>query len=129
MNLILHPALLYAALALGLVGCLALFFALKLEIRRLEAHAAKREQAQARVWTARLEILERKQGELEETAQFMAPPGPPASGFNLTRRSQAIQMFRRGETPEQIARTLGVPRNEVDLLLKVHGIVLAAYNS
>ena len=33
-------------------------------------------------------------------------------------------MHRRGDPPEQIAATLAVSRQEVDLLLKVHRIVM-----
>jgi hypothetical protein len=38
------------------------------------------------------------------------------SGLNL-------RMFRKGEPKERIAMALEVPLQEVDLLLKVHGIV------
>jgi hypothetical protein len=34
-------------------------------------------------------------------------------------------MSRRGETPGQIAAALELPRGEVDLLLKVHRIVVS----
>jgi len=33
-------------------------------------------------------------------------------------------MRRRGENPETIAAALSLPRNEVDLLLKVHQLAL-----
>jgi hypothetical protein len=45
-------------------------------------------------------------------------------GINLSRRSQALRMHRKGDRPEQIAAALEVPRQEVELLLKVHQIVL-----
>lgn len=45
-------------------------------------------------------------------------------GLNLTTRSQALRLHRHGESAENIARVLEVPRQEVDLLLKVHGIVI-----
>jgi SOS response regulatory protein OraA/RecX len=51
--------------------------------------------------------------------------GVPKPGLNLSKRSQALRMHRRGETPEQIAAALVVSRQEVDLLLKVHRIVMA----
>ena len=41
-------------------------------------------------------------------------------GLNLSKRSQALRMHRRGEPAEQIAATLAVSRQEVDLLLKIH---------
>ena len=50
--------------------------------------------------------------------------GAPRPGLNLSKRSQALRMHRRGEPPEQIAATLAVSRQEVDLLLKVHRIVM-----
>lgn len=49
---------------------------------------------------------------------------PLRSGINLSRRSQALRLYRRGETPEQIASSLMVPTGEVRLLLKVHRLVL-----
>lgn len=53
-------------------------------------------------------------------------PGAPRSCMNLSRRSQALRLHRRGESPAQIARALDLPRQEVDLLLKVHEIVLTS---
>ena len=72
-------------------------------------------------WKASVEALER------ERRQFIVQPGPaPATnGLNLTKRSQVLQLHRRGETPQQIALALGVPRNEIELLIKVQQIVLA----
>lgn len=52
-----------------------------------------------------------------------AAPGPKI-GLNLTKRAQALRMHRRGDPPEQIAALLDIPFQEVDLLLKVHRIVL-----
>ncbi len=59
------------------------------------------------------------------------PPRAAASGgagpaLNLSKRSQALRMHRRGDEPEAIASTLGVPLQEIELLLKVHRIVIAA---
>jgi hypothetical protein len=48
----------------------------------------------------------------------------PKAGFNLSKRSQALRMHRRGEAPGHIASTLELPRQEVELLLKVHRIVI-----
>ena len=53
----------------------------------------------------------------------MAPPAL-RPGINLTMRSQALRAHRRGESAEQISKVLQVPRREVELLLKVHRIVL-----
>jgi hypothetical protein len=63
--------------------------------------------------------------QLEEAA-VQSPPATPALGpaINLNKRGHALRMSRRGESPETIAGALGVPRNEVDLLLKVHFLAL-----
>ena len=60
----------------------------------------------------------------QQPAMPPAPLSPPKPGLNLTNRSQALRMFRRGESPEQIAKSLEVPRQEIDLLLKVHRLVI-----
>jgi hypothetical protein len=52
-------------------------------------------------------------------------PAAPRSGLNLGKRSQALRMHRRGEPPAQIAATLEVPVQEVELLIKVHRIVIS----
>lgn len=62
--------------------------------------------------------------ELKSHPVVTAPAGIPKSGFNLSKRSQALRMHRRGEQPEQIAASLDLPRQEVELLLKVHRIVI-----
>src|SRR5882724_5540798 len=51
----------------------------------------------------------------------MAPPVPGFArpGLNLNKRSQALRMHRQGENAARIAATLELPRQEVDLLLKV----------
>ena len=54
------------------------------------------------------------------------PPGLPKPGLNLSKRSHALRMHRRGEGAEQIAAALDLPRQEVELLLKVHRIVLSS---
>jgi hypothetical protein len=58
---------------------------------------------------------------------LVAPlPGMPKPGLNLNKRSHALRMHRRGEGAEQIAAALELPRQKVDLLLKVHRIVLSS---
>jgi hypothetical protein len=52
-------------------------------------------------------------------------PAVARPGMNLSKRSQALRLHRRGETTDQIASEMQLPRQEVDLLLKVHRIVLS----
>jgi hypothetical protein len=62
--------------------------------------------------------------DLEHQPQPAAAPAAPLAGLNLTKRSQALRMHRKGDAPERIATALEVPLQEVDLLIKVHRIVL-----
>ena len=63
--------------------------------------------------------------DLQKHPPFASPPGLPKPGLNLNKRSQALRMHRHGEGAEQIAYALDLPRQEVDLLLKVHRIVIS----
>jgi hypothetical protein len=49
----------------------------------------------------------------------------PRAALNLSKRSQALRLHRRGESPEKIAAALEIPRQELELLLKVHRIVMS----
>jgi hypothetical protein len=44
--------------------------------------------------------------------------------LNLSKRTQVLRLHRAGEGSAAIATSLGLPRGEVDLLIKVHGMVL-----
>jgi len=72
-----------------------------------------------------MEALAVQVQDAQQQARQMAP-AIPRPGLNLTRRSQALRMHRRGEPPDQIAAALEIPRQEVDLLLKVHRIVISS---
>ena len=63
--------------------------------------------------------------DLQKHPLVAPPPGLPRPGLNLNKRSHALRMHRHGEGAEQIAAALDLPRQEVDLLLKVHRIVLS----
>ena len=54
-----------------------------------------------------------------------ALPPVPRAGLNLCKRSQVLRMHRKGDPPDRIAAALEVPLQEVDLLIKVHRIVLS----
>lgn len=80
---------------------------------------------------AAIGVLQQKMDELQQQvddlrrASAPAPVFPgPRGGLNLDKRSQALRMHRRGESPKQIAELLEIPLQEVNLLLKVHRIVL-----
>jgi hypothetical protein len=74
----------------------------------------------------KIELLEAELRDLRQQPLAPFTPHAPRPGMNLDRRSQALRMRRRGESPAQIAASLDLPLQEVDLLLKVHRIVLRA---
>jgi plasmid stabilization system protein ParE len=63
--------------------------------------------------------------DLQQQPRAEVAPAPlPRPALNISTRSQALRMHRRGDSPAQIASVLNVPLQEIDLLLKVHRIVL-----
>jgi hypothetical protein len=127
MNLewVLNPATQYAAMATGMAACLSLFLSQKRDLVASEARAAKRMSAAEAEWSARMASLEERSQELSRVSGLLVPPAPLRSGLNISKRSQALQMLRRGETPQDISATLAIPRNEIDLLVKVQRMTLS----
>jgi hypothetical protein len=121
----LHPAMPYAVIAIGLALCLFLFVSLKRDLRVGEARWGKKLGALETDWQAKMKSLDERWEELSQVSNLLVPPPPPQSGLNLNKRSQALQMHRRGEAPPDIAAALSIPRNEVELLVKVQRIVLS----
>jgi hypothetical protein len=121
------PVLLLAGaigfLLAGIAASLLCLARVRMVLRALPASSASE---------AAVEILEQKltalEGEVRDLARHAAsPPGLPASpraAFNLEKRSHALRLHRRGEPVPQIAAALELPQQEVELLIKVHRIVL-----
>jgi hypothetical protein len=112
---------LLAALAASLL-CLA---RVRTVLRALPQTSAS--EAALEVLQEKLESLEREVRELPALASVSAPSGLPAApraALNLEKRSHAIRLHRRGEPPARIASALELPQQEVELLIKVHRIVL-----
>jgi hypothetical protein len=117
----LMPLLPYALIAVGLFSSLALFLTLKREIRRL-------------VFRQTTRIEDMMATRLEEAARPPEPvalvagepvtfvPAPLHAGLNLNKRVHAMRMLRRGEDIGHVAAALGVPRREVELLIRVQSI-------
>jgi hypothetical protein len=122
---LLNPAMLYAVIAIGLGLCLFLFVSLKRDLRACDVRGRKKIAALETEWQATMESLDERWKELSQVSNLLVPPTPPRSGLNLTKRSQALQMHRRGEAPQEIAAALSIPQNEVELLVKVQQIMLA----
>lgn len=62
--------------------------------------------------------------DIELQPSAAATPAIPRAGLNLSKRSQVLRMHRKGDAAERIAAALEVPRQEVELLIKVHRIVI-----
>jgi hypothetical protein len=119
----------YVLVALNALLSLVFFLCLENELRSLKNGLPRRRKADpapdplAADLKAKLDELSARVRDTEERAGI-AIPLPPKSSLNLNRRTQVIRMSRRGEPAENIAAALSLPRQEVELLLKVHGLVL-----
>jgi hypothetical protein len=105
----------YLLIAAGLFATLGLFMTLKHEIRR----QAQREKKQIEEIMVRLDQTSRV---AEPAVQEIPVPAPLRAGLNLNRRVHAMRMLRRGEDVSHVAAALGVPRKEVELLIRVQAI-------
>jgi hypothetical protein len=131
-RMLISPQLISLAAISGLVlaGVAVSFFTLwrahTLLNRAVAALAPIRPSSSGDIDLLKREIQElRKQ--VQDTPLPVAPstlPATPRSGLNLEKRSQALRLHRRGEAPAEIAATLDIPLQEVELLIKVHRIVL-----
>ncbi|BDC52042.1 hypothetical protein F183_A43570 [Bryobacterales bacterium F-183] len=96
---------------------------------RFERHRQAEEQSlramrgiQATTLTLKTEVEELR----EICRDLAARPIPSSSvGMPAAKRSQAIRMLRRGESPENIAAALRLPRSHVQMLEKLRALSLA----
>lgn len=108
--MIIHVLISYVLLSLGLISSLALFLSIKRELRSIALKSMKRMEEMAR------EIAE-KPAPREPDPVFI--PASPRPGMNISNRVHAMRMVRRNEDVSHIAAALGVPRREVELLIRV----------
>jgi hypothetical protein len=124
-----HPLGYYGLLAVGLVLCLYLFISVKKENALLRQRLEKQRQDSQDAFVEFSRALSNLENSLQEhernEEQIVPVRVSPAASINLTKRSQALRMYRRGETAEQICSALQMPRNEVELLLKVQKALAA----
>lgn len=129
-SLMLPVALMMAGMGLALLAALYLFCTLKADLRAAERRIEPVPSAELQSWERRLESLETRAQYSPPAAVSLEPAAAEAStvpirpGMNLSRRSQALRLARRGEKPEQIASRLGLATGEVRLLLKIHGMLV-----
>jgi len=114
---VLDPVVSTVVMGVGLMGSLALWI-----LEKIEARAARRTFADFRLSTeAAIQDLSARIEELRAAPVSETAPSQVMSvqGMNLTTRTKALRMHRRGETIPGIAAALGVQQEEVDLLLKL----------
>lgn len=114
-----------AAFLLALLGSGTALLMARLAIGAARQSAAVGANVQngMRALVARFENLEQLAEALRRQPAEVAPD--PGAALNLNKRAQVLRMHRRGDPPEQIASLLEVPRQEVDLLIKVHRIIIS----
>jgi hypothetical protein len=120
----------YIAIGISLIVFLGLFFQLARTVEKLRSRLGKLESQvqQATELSLRINGLNLRIEELESTAGPRAETltGKPGA-LNGTVRSKVLKMHRLGQAAERIADNLRVPKGEVDLLVKVHQIVMRPY--
>jgi len=117
----------YVLAALGLSVCLFLTITMESEMRRLKSRWGGRRSAETRIareLETKVAELNERLREAEDRAGMLAAPVAPKSGLNVNKRTQVLRLSRRGEQAENIALLLGLPRREVELLLKVHALAV-----
>jgi hypothetical protein len=119
----------YIALTVSLIVFLGLFAGLSRTVEKLRSRMGKFETQvqQATELTAGISGLKSRIEELESGAPVSEIPTGKAASLNGTVRSKILKMHRLGQPIERIADNLRVPKGEVDLLVKVHQIVMRPY--
>ena len=116
-----------AVLAVAAIGAslFAVWRAQVLVIWADERERASLEECQAAI-AALQKALDGLTAELQDLRQQgpASVPSVPRAGLNLCKRSQVLRMHRKGDALERIAAVLEVPLQEVDLLLKVHRLIV-----
>lgn len=108
----------YLLIAAGLLSTLALFMTLKREIRR----QAQRQKKRIEEMAVQLNEVNRSPEPAAEEPAVTFVPAPLRAGLNLNKRVHAMRMLRRGEDISFITAALGVPRKEIELLIRVQSI-------
>jgi len=115
------------ALAGAALSVLTFWYAKSSAGAALRRVAALEEEVQAELREARAQVdmLATEVRDIEVPPAIAAVPAMPRPGLNLTKRAQVLRMHRHGEEPQGIATALELPLAEVELLLKVHRIIIS----
>ncbi len=118
-SILLNPLIPYIAAALGIVAALVLFLSVKREVHK----TAQRERRHVEDMLQRLEEAGQPANSSPDPVFIPVAMRP---GLNVTRRVHAMRMLRRGDDTAHIAAALGIPQREVELLIRVQGMVTKA---
>jgi hypothetical protein len=117
----------YGSLAAALILSVALFFNAKAEIgrlRRILDAEMERNRQTVRACETRLDSLSAQLAEVGARGGASAALASTPASLNVSKRGQVLRLHRAGKTSEQICESMAVPRTEVDLLIKVHQLML-----
>jgi hypothetical protein len=128
----------YLTVVANLAVVLGVLFGVSQRVRELGSRATKQDKTvateaarlSAEVAELKTRVLELEREQADNSLRAgMAPIAAAASGTNVnnTLRSKVLKMHRLGQSPDRIAGSLHVPKGEVDLLVKVHKIVMRPY--
>ena len=129
----------YLTVAANSLVVLAVLLGLSQRIRGLRIRAANHEkiaQVESASLSSEIGQLKKRIQDLEDSATPDTQASPAAApsenslnptSLNHTLRSKVLKMHRLGQPPERIAGSLRVNRGEVDLMVKVHKIVMRPY--
>ena len=107
-----HPLAYYGALSVAMSASLYLFVTVARDLESLKRK------------------VDRNNGALEAkvaTLSALRRPQATATGVDINQRTQVMRLARRGDRPEQIAAELRVPKNEVELLIKVQRAIVREF--
>ncbi|HEY4085585.1 MAG TPA: hypothetical protein VGM43_06580 [Bryobacteraceae bacterium] len=120
-------AVLCGVLGVGMLGSLTLWISTKMDVRAVKkALENYREATDAKLGELRA-ALEAAAETMKAAPEPVAAPiatGPlSVQGLDLTNRTKALRMARRGEQVASISASLGVAQEEIELLLKLERLL------
>jgi hypothetical protein len=119
-------ALLYGFTLAGVAFNLIVFFCAKRKRGDAQGLAIRQQEVENSLQALQRTVdgLAGQAGDSQEQTITAPAPAAPTAGLNMTKRSQALRMHRKGDTADRIAAVLNIPVQEVDLLLKVNRIII-----
>ena len=131
MNWMMNPvnqiAVLCGVLGFGMLGSVTLWISTKMHLRAVKK-ALEEHRAATDAKIEEMRVVVRTATEVMKATPAPLPPpvapGPlSVQGLDLTNRTKALRMARRGEQVASISASLGVAQEEIELLLKLERLL------